>query len=182
MSALLQPTTVLSNFSLLILHIHSFPFSDWRRTVSQNCSTHRSPQYQQSWNRRSFMLNSYLSRIGKIGRSTRRACGHRPRALLVLHGPVTGSLRRSLFDVSSLNDLWSRLLCSAGSWGFMFFRHSSIPGKGRVTRTPNKPLLDARLTHAIFQEKRLLNLLTRKVRYVCVQLSVQPTVRSSVLQ
>ena len=58
-----------------------------------------------------FFLDSYLSRIGRIGNPSCNACGHSSQDTihLILHCPGTDSLRRSLFgDSLSLYDLWSR--------------------------------------------------------------------------
>ena len=62
-------------------------------------------------NGHSLLLNSYLSRIGRIENSSCSACGHSSQntSHLILHCPARDSLRRSLFgDSLSLYDLWSK--------------------------------------------------------------------------
>ena len=64
-------------------------------------------------NGHSFLLSSYLSRIGRIENPSCSACEHSSQEIshLILHSPTTDSLRRSLFGHSlSLYDLWSRPL------------------------------------------------------------------------
>ena len=59
----------------------------------------------------SLLLSSYLSRIGRIESPSCSACGHSSQdaSHLILHCPVTDSLRRSLLgDSLFLYDLWSR--------------------------------------------------------------------------
>ena len=61
-------------------------------------------------NGHSLLLSSYLSMIGRIENHSCSVCGHSSQIFhLILHGPATDSLRRSLFgDSLSLYDLWSR--------------------------------------------------------------------------
>ena len=125
--ALLAPSAILCSLSSLISRIHSCLFSDWKRTVSSkffhtqfsSISTEelvlpRHPRCVLSrlrCNGHSFLLGSYLSRIGRIENPSCSACGHpfRNTSHLILHCSVTDSLRRLLFGNSlSLYDLWFR--------------------------------------------------------------------------
>ena len=125
--ALLAPPAIPCSLSPLISRIHSFFFSDWRRTVSSKFFDTQvlsisskelvPPRHARCvltrlrCNGHSLLLSSYLSRIGRIENSSCSACGHSSQytSHLILHCPATGSLRRSLFDDSlSLYDLWSR--------------------------------------------------------------------------
>ena len=122
-----MPSTIPSDLSPLISHIHSFFFSDWRHTVSSKFFDARVlsifteelvlPRhaccvlFRLRCNRHSLLLGSYLSRIGKIENPSCSACGHSSQdtSHLILHCSGTGSLRCSLFgDSLSLYDLWSR--------------------------------------------------------------------------
>ena len=113
--------------SLLFSRMHSFLFSDWRRTVSSKFFDTQVPSISIEklmlprnarcvlsrfrCNGHSLLLGSYLSRIGRIENSSCSACGHpsQDTSHLVLHCPATDSLCRSLFgDSLSLYDLWSR--------------------------------------------------------------------------
>ena len=81
----------------------------------------------------SLQLNSYLSRIGRIENPLCSACGHPCQDIshLILHCPVTDSLRRSLFgDSLSLYDLWSRPLGVARLLGPHGLPPCLIPRKG----------------------------------------------------
>ena len=63
------------------------------------------------YNRHSFLLGCYVSRIGRIENPSYSACGHSSQdtSHLILHCSPTDSLRRLLFGNSlSLYDLWSR--------------------------------------------------------------------------
>ena len=64
-----------------------------------------------SCNGHSFLLSSYLSRIGRIENPSCGSCRHPSQDIsrLILHCPATDSSRRSLFgDPLSLYNLWSR--------------------------------------------------------------------------
>ena len=77
-------------------------------------------------NGHSLLLNSYLSKIGRIENPFCSACGHpsQDTSHLILYCPSTDSLRRLLFDHSlSLYDLWSRPWRAARLLGF----HSPPP-------------------------------------------------------
>ena len=125
--ALLAPSAIPCSLSPLISRIHSFLFSGWRRTVSSkffdtqvsSISTEELvlPRHARCvlsrlrCNGHSFLLGSYLSRIGRIENPSSSACGRSSQdtSHLILHCPATDSLRRSLFgDSLSLYDLWSR--------------------------------------------------------------------------
>ena len=125
--ALLVPSATPCSLSPLISHIHSFLFSDWRRTVSSkyfdtqvsSISTEELvlPRHARCvlsglrCNGHSLLLDSYLPRIGRIENPSCSACGHSSQdtSHLILYCPATDSLRRSLFgDSLSLYDLWSR--------------------------------------------------------------------------
>ena len=111
----------------LLLSLVSTLFSNCRRTVSSKFFDKKVPSisteelvrprharcvfFRLRCNGHSFLLSSYLSRIGRIENSSCSACGHSSQdtSHLILHCPATDSLRRSLFgDSLSLYDLWSR--------------------------------------------------------------------------
>ena len=125
--ALLAPSAIPCSLFALIYRIHSRLFSDWRRTVSSKYFDSQVPSISTEelvlprharcvlsrlcCNGHSLLLNSYLSRIGRIKNPSCSACGHSSQdtSHLILHCPATDSLRRSLFgDSLSLYDLWSR--------------------------------------------------------------------------
>ena len=125
--ALLAPSAIPCSLSLLISRIHSFLFSDWRRTVSSKFLDTQVPSTSTEelvlprharcvlsrfrCNGHSLLLGSYVSRIGRIENLSCSACGHSPQdnSHHILHCPATDSLRSSLFgDSLSLYDLWSR--------------------------------------------------------------------------
>ena len=124
---LLVPSAIPCSLSSLISRIHPCFFSDWRHTVSSkyfdkqfsSISTEKLvlPRHARCvlsrlrCNGHSLLLDSYLSRIGRIENPSCSACGHSSQDIshLILHCPATDSLRRSLFgDSLSLYDLWSR--------------------------------------------------------------------------
>ena len=123
----LRPLQFPCSLSPLISRIHSCLFSDWRRTVSSKYFDSQVPSNSTEklvfpcharclltrlcCNGHSLLLNSYLSRIGKIENPSCSACGHlsQDTSHLILRCPAMDSLRRSLFgDSLSLYDLWSR--------------------------------------------------------------------------
>ena len=125
--ALLAPSAIPRSLSPLTSRIHSRFFSDWRHTVSSKYFDTQVPSISTEelvlprharcvlsrlrCNRRSLLLGSYLSRIGRIENSSCNVCGHSSQDIshLIPHCPATDSLRRSLFgDSLSLYDLWSR--------------------------------------------------------------------------
>ena len=125
--ALLAPSAIPCSLSPLISCIHSSLISDWRRTVSSKFFDTQVPSISTEelvlprharWvlsrlrcNGHSLLLDSYLSRIGRIENPSCSACGHSSQdtSHLILHCPATDSLRRSFFgDCLSLYDLWSR--------------------------------------------------------------------------
>ena len=89
--ALLAPSAISCSLSL-ISRIHSCLFSDWRRTVSSKYFDTQVPSISTEdlvlprharcvlsrlrWYRHSFLLGSYLSRIGIIENPSCNACGH----------------------------------------------------------------------------------------------------------
>ena len=104
--------------------IHSRLISDWRRTVSCKFFDTQVPLISTEelvlprharcvlsrlrCNGHSLLLDSYLSRIGRIENPSCIACGDlsQDTSHLILHCPATDSLRRSLFgDFLSLYDL-----------------------------------------------------------------------------
>ena len=128
--ALLAPSSISCSLSRLISRIHSYLFLDWRSTASSKYFDTQVPSISTEelmlprharcvlsrlrCNGHSLLLGSYLSRIGRIENSSCSACGHSPldTSHLILHGPATDSLRRSLFgDSLSLYDVCSE------SWG-----------------------------------------------------------------
>ena len=90
--ALLAPSAISCSLSPLISRIHSCLFSDWRRTVSSKYFDTQVPSISTEdlvlprharcvfsrlrWYRHSFLLGSYLSRIGIIENPSCNACGH----------------------------------------------------------------------------------------------------------
>ena len=143
--ALLAPSAIPCSLSPLISRIHSRLLSDWRRTVSSkffdtqvsSISTEelvlpRHPHCILSrlcCNGHSLLLGSYLSRIGRIENPSCSASGHSSQdtSHLILHCPVTDSLRCSLFgDSLSLYDLWSR------PWGVAWLLRLQSFGRDRV--------------------------------------------------
>ena len=126
-NALLAPSAIPCSLSSLISGIHSCLFSDWRRTVSSKYFDTQVPSISTEelllprharcvlsrlrCNGHSFLLGSYLSRIGRIENHSCSACGHSSQDTyhFIMHCPATYSLRRTLFGESlSLYDLWSR--------------------------------------------------------------------------
>ena len=124
---LLVPSAIPCSHSSLISGIHSFLFSDWRRTVSSKFFDTQVPSISTEelvliryacWvlsrlrcNGHSPLLSSYLSRIGRIENPSCSACRHpsQDTSHLTLHCPPLDSLRRSLFgNFLSLYDLWSK--------------------------------------------------------------------------
>ena len=122
-----MPSAIPCSLSPLSSRIHSCLFSDWRRTVSSKCFDTLVPLISTEelvlprhagcvlsrlrCNGHSFLLGSYLCRIGRIENPSCSACGHSSQdtSHLILYCPATDSLRRSLFgDSLSLCDLWSR--------------------------------------------------------------------------
>ena len=125
--ALLAPFAIPCSLSRLICRIHSHLFLDWRHTVSSKYFDTQVPSISTAelvlprharcvlsclhCNGHSLLLDSYLSRIGRIENPSCSACGHPSQDIShpILHCPATDSLRRSLFgDSLSLYDLWSR--------------------------------------------------------------------------
>ena len=137
-----MPSAIPCSLSFLISRIHSRLISDWRRTVSSKFFDTQVPSISTEelvlpcharcvlsrlrCNRHSLLLNSYLSRIGRIENSSCSACEHpsQDTSDLIVHCPATDSLRRSLFgDFLSLYDLWSRLRRAARLLGL----HGLLP-------------------------------------------------------
>ena len=122
--ALLAPSAISCSLSPLISRIHSYLFSDWRRTVSSEFFDMQAPSISTEelvlprharcalsrlrCNGDSLLLSSYLSRNGRIENSSCSAYGHsfQDSSHLTLHCPATDSLRCPLFgDSMSLYDL-----------------------------------------------------------------------------
>ena len=90
--AILAPSAIPCSLSPLISRIHSFLFSDWRRTVSSKFFDTQIPSISTEelvlprharcvlsrlrCNGHSLFLGSYLSRIGRIENPSCSACGH----------------------------------------------------------------------------------------------------------
>ena len=124
--ALLAPSAIPCSLSSLISCIHSCLFWDWRRTVSSKFFNTQVPSISTEervlprhdhcvlsrlrCNGDSLLLSSYLSRIGRNENSSCSTCRHSSQdtSHLILHCPVSDSLRLSLFgDSLSLHYLWS---------------------------------------------------------------------------
>ena len=150
--ALLAPSATPCSFSPLISRIHSYLFSDWRRTVSSKFFDTQVPSISTEelvlprharcvlsrlrCNGHSLLLGSYLSRIGRIKNPSCSTCGHSSQDIshLILHCPATDSLHRSLFgDSLSLRPL-VQTLGSCPAFGALW--SSAMPpslGRDRVT-------------------------------------------------
>ena len=113
--------------SPIISRIHSFLFSDWRRTFSSNIFNTQVPSisteefvllyharcflFRLRCNEHCQLLSSYFSRIGRIENPSCSPSGRSSQdtSHLILHCTATESLRGSLFGNSlSLYDLWSK--------------------------------------------------------------------------
>ena len=147
--ALLAPSAIPCSLSPLISRIHSFLFSDWRRTVSSKFFDTQVPSISAEelvlprhvrcvlsrlrCNEHSLLLSSYCSRIGRIENPSGSVCGHSSQVTshLILHCPATDSLRRSLFgDSLSLYDLWFKPWGVAQILGLRGLLPCSHPSKG----------------------------------------------------
>ena len=87
------------SLSPLISRIHSSLFSDWRHTVSSKFFDTQVPSISTEklvlprharcvlsrlrFNRHSFLLGSYLSRVGRMENSSGSTCGHSPKTPLI---------------------------------------------------------------------------------------------------
>ena len=157
--ALLAPSAIPCSLSPLISRIHSRLISDWRRTVSSKFLDTQVPSISTEelvlprharcvlshlrCNGHSFLLGSYLSRIGRIENpSCMRESPKsewrkdtRPRTPLISFCTVQ---LRTLCATHSLATLC--LITTSGPdpgelpgfWGSMVFRHAPIPRKGSV--------------------------------------------------
>ena len=142
MKALLVPSTIPCSLS----RIHSF--SDWRRTVSSKFFDTQAfsisieelvhPRHARCvlsrlrCNGHSLLLNSYLSKIGRIKNPFCSAyeLPSQDTFHLILHCPATDYLRCSLFnDTQSLQPLVQALGELPDFWGSVF-RHAPISRKG----------------------------------------------------
>ena len=150
---LLVPSANSCSLSALISR---FTQTAWRRTVSStffdtqvySISTEelvlprhaRCALSRLRCNEHSFLLSSYLSRIGRIENPSCSACGHSSQdtSHLTLHCPATDSLRRSLFGNSlSFYDLWSRPWGVARLLGLHGHPPWPIPRKGLGSSSSN---------------------------------------------
>ena len=124
-----MPSAIPCSLSPLTSRIHSFLFSNWRRTVSLKFYNTQAlsistgelvlPRHarcvlsRHCCNGHTLLLNSYLFRIGRIESPSCSVCRHpsQNNSHLILQCPTADSLRRSLFgDSLSLYDQWSRHL------------------------------------------------------------------------
>ena len=146
------------SLSPLISRIHSCLFSDWRRTVLSKFFDTQVPSISSEelvllrharcvfsrlrCNKRSFLLSSYLSRIGRIENPFYSPCGHS---------------YQGTYTIISLCTVQPRTLCTArslgtfclftasgpdpgelpGFWGSMIFRHAAITLKGPGNKNNN---------------------------------------------
>ena len=152
--ALLAPSAIPCSLSPLISRIRSSLFSDWRCAVSSKFFDTQVPSIfteelvlprharcvlsRLRCNGHSLLLRSYLFRIGRIENPSCSACRHSSQdtSHLILHCPITDSLRRSLFgDSVSLRPLVQALgSCPASEAPWSFAMPPSL-GSGRVTTT-----------------------------------------------
>ena len=134
-----------------ISHIHSYLFSDWRRTVSSkffdtlvpSISTEELvfPLYARCvpsrlrCNGHSLLISSHLSRIGRIENPSCSACGHPSQDIshLILHCPATDSAPLALWRLSGPGP--GEL---PGCWSSMVFRHAPILRKGPGSNNSSK--------------------------------------------
>ena len=147
--ALLAPSAIPCSLSPLISRIHFHLISDWRRTVSSkffdtqvhSISTEELvlPRHARCvlsrlrCNGHSFLLGSYLSRIGRTRILPLAPVNTRPRTPLISFCTVQ---LRTLCAAHSLATLY--LFTTSGPdpgelpgfWGSMVFRHAPIPRKG----------------------------------------------------
>ena len=143
--ALLAPSATPCSLS----HIHPCLLSDWRRTVSSEFFDAQVPSIsieklvlsrharcvlsRLRYNGHSLLLNSYLSRIGRIENPSCSACGHSSQdtSYLILHCPL-----RTFCAAHSLATLCLSTTSALnpgelpGFWDSMVFRHAPIPRKG----------------------------------------------------
>ena len=147
--ALLAPSAISCSLSPLISRIHSYHFSELRRTVSSkffdahvssiSTEEHVLPRHARCvlsrlrCNGHSLPLSSYLFKNGRIENPCCSACGlsSQNTSHLILHCPATDSLRRSLFGTlcfSTTSGPGPGMLPSF--WGSMVFRHAPNPRKG----------------------------------------------------
>ena len=137
------------SLSVLISHIHSSLFSDWRHTVSLRFLDTQASSISTEelvlpchtscvlsclcYNGNSLLLSSHLSRIKRIENPSSSACGHLSQntSYLILHCPATDSWHCLLFgDFLSLCDLWSRPWGVAKLLGLHGFPTCSHPPEG----------------------------------------------------
>ena len=159
--ALLALSAIPCSLSSLISRIHSFLFSDWRRTVSSKFFDTQDPSIfteelvlprharcvfsRLRCNGHNLLLSSYFSRIGRIENPSCSACGHSSQDIchLIVHCPATDSLRRSFFGDSVCLSMTSGPSAGElpGFWGSMVFRHALIPRQGTGNNNNNKTRL-----------------------------------------
>ena len=151
--ALLVPSAMPCSLSPLISRIHSFLFSDWRRTVSSkffdtpvsSISTEELGLLRHArcvlsrllCNGHSLLLSSYLSRIGRIENPSCSACGHHSSHSALSNYELFASLALRQFAVS-LRPLSQALLSFPTSGAPWFSTINQSLEKGRVTITTAK--------------------------------------------
>ena len=146
--ALHQPSTISYSLPPLISRIHFSLFSDWKRTISSKFFDTQAPSVSTEelvlpcharcvlshlrCNGHSLLLNSYLSRIGRIENPSYNSCGHPPQDTSLF----SALSRRGLFSPLAL---WRLSLSMTSGSGLgelpcflesMVFRHAPIPRKG----------------------------------------------------
>ena len=144
------------SLSPLISRIHSFLFSDWRRTVLSKFFDRQVPSISTEelvlprharcvlsrlrCNGHSLLLSSYLSRIGRIENPSCSACGHSSQytSHLILHCQL-----RTICAAYSLATLCLSTISGPdpgelpGFWGLMVFLHAPIRRRGSGNNNNN---------------------------------------------
>ena len=131
--------------SRLMSRIHSYLFSDLRRTISSKYFDTQVPSIfneelvlpRLRYNEYSLLLSSYLLKIGRIENPSCSACGHSAQDIshFILHCPATDSL--GSLATLSLYDLWSRPWGITRLLGLHGFPPCPIPRKGSGNNNNN---------------------------------------------
>ena len=155
--ALLVPFAIPHSLYPLICRIHSYLFSDWRRTVSSKFFDTHAPSISTKklvlppqalcifsrlrCNGHSLLLSSYLSRSGKIENASCSASRHPSQNtshLILTVQPWTLCAAHSLATTCLSTTFVPGPGEFPGFWGSMVFHHAPFLGRGRVTTTYSK--------------------------------------------